>query len=94
MLEKHFSCSKCGACCRHLEAFNGLYSDLDNGYGVCKFYNTKTKLCDIYSTRPEKCRIDESYSRYKDIISLDEYHRLTYEGCLFLRTLDLTCVKE
>lgn len=23
----HFHCTQCGACCSHLEAFGGLYSD-------------------------------------------------------------------
>ena len=46
-----FNCNKCGLCCQNL---NEYYLDLDRGDGVCRYFNEKTRLCDIYEKRPMK----------------------------------------
>ena len=58
-----FKCDKCGLCCQNLKK-SYLYKDLDRGDGICKYYNTETKLCTIYSSRPLICNIEESYYKY------------------------------
>lgn len=84
----HFECSKCGACCTHLEAFGGLYADLDNGNGVCRYYDPLTHLCTCYETRPLKCRVDEGYEQmFKDQMSYEEFIKLTAQGCAKLQQL-------
>lgn len=83
-----FECIKCGACCRHLDAFYGIYDDLDRGDGICMFYDSETCLCSIYKFRPNKCRIGYIYNKIKDIISSDKYFKLTIYGCFQLRLLD------
>lgn len=78
----HFDCTKCGACCSHLEAFGGLYADLDNGNGVCRYYDPLTHLCTCYETRPLKCRVDDSYEQlFKHQMSYEEFIKLTKQGC-------------
>lgn len=84
----HFECSKCGACCSHLEAFGGLYADLDNGNGVCRYYAPLTHLCTCYETRPLKCRVDDSYEQlFKHQMSYEEFIKLTKQGCAQLQQL-------
>ena len=80
-----FNCDKCGACCRNLN-LSSIYKDLDRGDGVCKYL--VGNLCGIYNHRPFICRIDESYEMlYKDIYSLEEYHKLNYDACNELKKL-------
>lgn len=76
-----FECKKCGLCCQNLN-LNPIYADLDDGTGVCIYYDAKSKLCSIYEDRPIKCRIDDAYEMFfKDSISKEEYYRLNYEAC-------------
>lgn len=84
-----FHCSKCGACCSHLSAFNHIYDELDRGDGVCKFFDDKERLCTIYETRPSLCRVVESYKLFADNITQDTYIKQTKEACAFLQTLDV-----
>lgn len=78
-----YSCDKCGNCCRSLR-FSDVYKDLDNGQGVCKYLCGN--LCSIYEYRPLICRIDESYEIFfKNQMSKDEYYRLNYECCKYLK---------
>lgn len=78
-----FKCDKCGECCRNL-SLSPNYADLDRGDGVCKYL--QGNLCSIYSTRPLKCRIDESYKAFfANSISLEEYYKLNYDACEILK---------
>ncbi|MDQ0480263.1 Fe-S-cluster containining protein [Hathewaya limosa] len=59
-----------------------LYSDLDRGDGVCRYFNCNIKLCSIYENRPEKCNVDKTYERYyKETMSKEQYYKLNYEAC-------------
>ena len=78
-----FKCNKCGACCRTV----GLIEEakfLDRGDGTCKYLD-KNNLCMIYDFRPEICRVDKMYKRYKDKMTWDEYLKQTYDSCEALR---------
>ncbi len=80
-----FICDGCGQCCRNLKN-NNIYSELDNGFGICIYFNQETNLCLIYEDRPIICRIDETYDKYfSDIINKDEYYKLNYEACKILK---------
>lgn len=83
----NFECTRCGACCSHLRAFGDLYSDLDNGRGVCRFYDQKSHLCLCYEHRPLKCRVREGYVFFSKTMSFEEYILKTRQGCLYLRGL-------
>ena len=81
--KRSFKCEKCGACCRTV----GLIEEakfLDRGDGVCKYLD-KNNLCMIYEFRPEICRVDKMYKRYKNTMTWDEYLELSYESCDKLR---------
>jgi len=43
---------------------NPLYESLDDGKGVCVYFNTETNLCEIYNNRPLICRVDDAYEIY------------------------------
>lgn len=84
--KREFKCSRCGACCRTV----GLIEEakfLDRGDGVCKYLD-KNNLCMIYDFRPEICRVDKMYKRYKNKMTWDEYLELSYESCDKLRELE------
>ncbi len=74
-----FPCSKCGECCRHIDKIPQL-AKFDNGQGVC--IHLKNNLCDIYSTRPEICRVDKMYERYfSDKYTKEEFYKLNIMAC-------------
>ena len=79
-----YPCIKCGSCCRSIDR-SDIYSDLDNGHGICIYFNQNTSQCNIYENRPEKCRINEMYKYFKESMSYEEYIKLNIEGCKSLR---------
>lgn len=80
-----FFCDKCGLCCMYVNE-SPIYSELDRGDGICKYFDCDTKLCSVYDNRPIICNIDKAYQLYfKDIMPLEEYYRLNYETCNMLK---------
>ena len=78
---KMFKCDCCGLCCMNLK-ISELYSDLDRGDGICRFFDLTSKLCSIYKNRPDKCNIDKTYEKfYKNTMFIEEYYELNYEVC-------------
>lgn len=49
-----FICDKCGLCCMKIGE-SPIYSFLDRGDGICKYFDYDTKLCSIYDERPVMC---------------------------------------
>ena len=79
-----FRCDKCGLCCQNLKN-NPLYSDLDDGTGVCIYYDRATHLCTIYDHRPIKCNVEKAYAEYGFEMPYEEYVELNYEACRKLK---------
>lgn len=76
-----FDCHKCGNCCKNLH-LNSLYSDLDRGDNICKYFDEMKNLCSIYERRPLICNVDKMYESYfKNLMTLDEYYDKNKEGC-------------
>lgn len=75
-----FKCDKCGLCCQSLRSSN-LYKDLDDGTGVCRYFDKDTRLCTIYANRPEKCSVEKMYKYFADTYTYEEYIRLNTECC-------------
>lgn len=71
-----------------------LYSDLDRGDGICKYFDVESKLCLIYMNRPDKCNIDKTYDKYyKEKMSREQYYELNYEACkLFKKCEEEKCI--
>ena len=84
---KEFVCSKCGACCRNI-GYVEEAEFLNRGDGICKYLDEKTNLCTIYDFRPEICRVDKMFKRYKKQMTWDEYIALNYSSCEYLRKLE------
>lgn len=82
--EATFQCDCCGLCCQHLSNLTG-YEDLDDGTGVCRYYNEETKLCTIYDMRPLKCNVQKAYLLYQQFMTYEEYLQLNQEGCKRLK---------
>ena len=84
---REFKCNRCGCCCKNI-GYVEEASHLDRGDGVCKYYSDDKKMCTIYDFRPDICRVDKMYKRFKDKMSYDEYLDLSYESCEQLRELE------
>lgn len=80
-----FKCDKCGLCCMNLRR-SKIYSCLDRGDGVCKYYCEDTHLCSIYKNRPEICNVDKMYIKYfSNNFTLDKYYEMNYNACQMLK---------
>jgi len=84
---KEFECKRCGCCCKNI-GYVEEASHLDRGDGVCKYYSDDKKMCTIYDFRPDICRVDKMYKRFKDKMTYDEYLNLSYDSCEELRELE------
>lgn len=84
---KEFKCNRCGCCCKNLSYLEEARF-LDSGNGVCKYYDKINRKCMIYDFRPDICRVDKMYKRYKDKMTWDEYIDANYEACEMLRKLE------
>ena len=83
-----FPCTQCGACCRHVN-LSELTEYLDRGDGVCHHYDPDSKLCSIYNSRPEICRIDTLYHKnFKEKFTWNEFVELNLIACKQLDSFD------
>ena len=81
-----FQCDCCGLCCMNVDKTE-VVAGLDRGDGVCKFFNSSTKLCEIYNSRPVICNVDKCYELiYKHTMSKEEYYDLNYKACKILKS--------
>lgn len=63
-----------------------LYSDLDRGDGICRYFDTDSKLCTIYDERPDKCNVDKTYEKFlKDKMTIEQYYQMNYVVCSALK---------
>ena len=82
--KQKFQCEKCGLCCENLDK-SSLYDDLNDGTGICIYYDMNTHLCRIYENRPDKCNVDKYYQYVKEFYTYEEYLELNYESCKRLK---------
>ncbi|WP_318367857.1 YkgJ family cysteine cluster protein [Enterobacter sp.] len=76
-----FPCNQCGKCCANVH-LSELTAGLDRGDGVCRHLDPATRLCSIYATRPEICRIDVQYAlHYSQAYPWDTFVALNLEIC-------------
>ena len=87
-----FLCDCCGLCCMNV-ALSEIYSDLDRGDGICKYFDCDTKLCTIYSIRPDRCNVDKMYKLYfEKYMTREEYYMLNYQACNKLKRENKKCI--
>lgn len=80
-----FNCDKCGLCCQNLNKSKNA-DNLNDGTGVCVYYDKKSKLCTIYNNRPPQCNVDYMYRKYFfKYMTLDEYYKINYDICKLLK---------
>jgi Fe-S-cluster containining protein len=74
-----FPCKACGECCRHVLA------PLDRGDGVCRHYDTETRLCSVYDARPFACNVDQMFvERLQGTLSATVFYMAQAAGCTAL----------
>lgn len=67
-------------------SLSDLYSDLDRGDGICRYFDLDTKLCSIYEQRPAKCNIDQMYHLFfESKMSKEQFYELNYLACVELK---------
>lgn len=86
MDSKIFRCNKCGICCTKLN-MSSIYDELDNGIGICKYFDISTKLCSIYEKRPEKCNVIAMYRYFEKMMTFDEYIKVNEDCCKRLKEM-------
>ena len=80
-----FSCDRCGLCCQSV-GMSEAYRDLDRGDGVCRYYDDKSHLCNIYETRPLRCNIGAYYDAFlRDSVPRDIYDQMNAAACQKLK---------
>lgn len=79
-----FVCDKCGLCCQSLKGHE-LYKDLDDGTGICKYFDKTTNLCNIYYHRLEKCNVEAMYKYFADKLTFNEWINLNIISCQELK---------
>ena len=77
-------CDKCGLCCQSIKGHE-LYKDLDDGTGICKYFDKTTNLCNIYYHRPEKCNVEAMYKYFADKLTFNEWINLNIISCQELK---------
>ncbi|WP_374220409.1 YkgJ family cysteine cluster protein [Psychrobacter sp. CMS30] len=75
-----FPCNQCGWCCQNLDK-SELYKSLDEGNGVCKFFDLKQNSCIIYDDRPKICNIEAMYHSAFTSMEYDDYINLNIKAC-------------
>lgn len=61
---------------------SSLYSTLDRGDGICRYFDEQSKLCTIYPNRPLMCNVDEAFRLcFQGTMTLEEYYTLNYAAC-------------
>lgn len=75
-----FPCTKCGACCRRVDAVADL-ADLDRGDGAC-VHLAGDNTCRIYEERPKACRVDDNAPAH---VTPAAWYRVNEEACAVLR---------
>lgn len=76
-----FPCTACGKCCRQVHKSEQT-AFLDRGDGICRHFDLKTNLCQIYDSRPLVCRVEDYYHTYLyDKLSWQEFVLLNLEVC-------------
>lgn len=89
LTRKNFSCTQCGLCCQYVGAVSNTQF-LDRGDGVCRHYDEPSRLCQIYETRPDICRVDKQYAlNYASRYSWEEFSRMNEAACQQLQELPL-----
>lgn len=80
-----FPCSRCGLCCQHVNR-SPETEWLNRGDGVCINFDSTNTGCKIYDNRPDICRIDESFPRFSQVMTLHEYYKANAQVCNELQT--------
>lgn len=88
MQQKKFPCDKCGACCRHLRLFGPVYAWLvDDGSGMCRYFDPESNLCSIYPIRPAICNLEIGHALYFSTLTWDDFVDRNLEACAKLKKL-------
>ena len=75
-----FPCDSCGLCCRHIDRSDAT-KILNRGDGACIYFIDQTSKCQIYSDRPDFCRVKESFHLFEAVMTLSEYYKANARIC-------------
>ncbi len=80
-----FCCDKCGLCCKKV-GDSPIYTWLDRGDGICRYFDTASNLCAIYANRPILCNIDHSYEHFfQSKMPRETFYAINQAACEVLK---------
>jgi Fe-S-cluster containining protein len=81
-----FPCTQCGACCRNVDKAAETRM-LDRGDGCCVHYDDASRLCKIYESRPDICRVDVQFQRHYSHMGWKAFCEVNVAACNTLQNL-------
>lgn len=76
-----FPCTRCGQCCRNVYLADATQY-LDRGDGTCRHYDEAEQSCQIYTARPDICRVNLQYQmHYVSKFSWEEFVEVNVMIC-------------
>lgn len=76
-----FPCTGCGLCCQNISKIEEL-KNYDIGNGTCKYFDSISKVCQIYENRPDICKVDEIFlSKYNQFFTKEEFYMENAKVC-------------
>jgi len=82
-----FPCHQCGLCCQNVHR-SAQTAFLDRGDGTCRHYQADSKLCAVYETRPDICRVDRQYAlNYAQDFTWEEFVDANLRACAWLAAM-------
>lgn len=78
--KRAFPCNQCGWCCQNLQNHT-LYKSLDDGNGVCIYFDKTNSSCTVYHNRPLICNIQAMYEAVFSSMDYEDYINLNIQTC-------------
>ena len=76
-----FPCNSCGKCCSNVHLAEETAS-LDRGDGICRHLDTQTRMCQVYDSRPDICRVELQYRvKYASTYTWEYFVELNLKIC-------------
>lgn len=76
-----FDCTSCGLCCEHVSP----HPDVEAVDGTCVKFDKASRRCSDYENRPRVCNVCASYDDFKDKYTEEEYLKVNYQACEYLK---------
>lgn len=84
---RKFQCFKCGCCCTGDQSEFEELEPLTDRKGRCRYFDSDTRLCQIYDNRPSVCDMEQVFASYAGTLTWDDFVFTNMLNCVMLRYL-------